>query len=86
VRDGARTREVAGLADAIIAMGRSLSRTVVAQRVETRLQAENLRLHACDELQGFYFNRPLPVDEFSRLLSDQAAGSTYIGKRVGFKA
>ena len=27
-----------------------------------------LREHACDEFQGFYFNRPLPPDEFARLL------------------
>jgi hypothetical protein len=34
-------------------------------------------------LQGFYFKRPLPVDEFTRLLRDQAAEITYIGKRRG---
>lgn len=39
----------------------------LAQGVETKEQAENLRLHACDELQGFYFKRPLPVDEFTQL-------------------
>ena len=59
------------LADAIIAMGKSLSLTVVAQGVETREQAELLRAHACDELQGFYFNKPLPVEEFTELLLAQ---------------
>jgi diguanylate cyclase (GGDEF)-like protein len=72
-----------GLADAIIAMGKSLSLTVVAQGVETKEQAEYLRLHACDELQGFYFKRPLPVDEFTQLLREQATEVTYIGKRFG---
>jgi diguanylate cyclase (GGDEF)-like protein len=72
-----------GLADAIIAMGKSLSLTVVAQGVETKEQAEHLRLHACDELQGFYFKRPLPVDEFTQLLRDQATEITYIGTRPG---
>jgi EAL domain-containing protein (putative c-di-GMP-specific phosphodiesterase class I) len=75
-----------GLADAIIAMGKSLSLTVVAQGVETKEQAEHLRLHACDELQGFYFKRPLPVDEFTQLLRDQATEITYIGKRLGMAA
>jgi diguanylate cyclase (GGDEF)-like protein len=74
-----------GLADAIIAMGKSLSLTVVAQGVETKDQADHLRLHACDELQGFYFKRPLPVDEFTQLLRDQATEVTYIGKRFGAK-
>jgi diguanylate cyclase (GGDEF)-like protein len=59
------------LADAIVAMGKSLSLTVVAQGVETREQAELLRTHACDELQGFYFKRPLPVEEFTQLLLTQ---------------
>jgi len=40
--------------------------------VETSEQAEFLRTHACDELQGFHFNRPLPPDEFAQLLRDQA--------------
>jgi EAL domain-containing protein (putative c-di-GMP-specific phosphodiesterase class I) len=44
-----------------------------------------LRLHACDELQGFYFKRPLPVDEFTQLLREQATGITYIGKRLALK-
>ncbi len=85
-RDFLGTSEDTALADAIIAMGKSLSLTVVAQGVETREQAEHLRLHHCDELQGFYFKRPLPVDEFTQLLRDQATEITYIGKRPGVKA
>jgi EAL domain-containing protein (putative c-di-GMP-specific phosphodiesterase class I) len=83
IRDIVGGAEDTGLADAIIAMGKSLSLTVVAQGVETSEQAEFLRTHACDELQGFYFNRPLPPDEFAQLLRDQAAEITYIGKRLG---
>jgi diguanylate cyclase (GGDEF)-like protein len=83
MRDVFGTADDTGLADAIIAMGKSLSLTVVAQGVETKEQAEHLRLHACDELQGFYFKRPLPVDEFTQLLRDQATEITYIGKRLG---
>jgi diguanylate cyclase (GGDEF)-like protein len=85
MREFVGTTEDTGLADAIIAMGKSLSLTVVAQGVETKEQAEHLRLHACDELQGFYFKRPLPVDEFTQLLRDQATEITYIGKRLGLK-
>jgi EAL domain-containing protein (putative c-di-GMP-specific phosphodiesterase class I) len=86
VRDIVGTAQDTGLADAIIAMGKSLSLTVVAQGVETKEQADHLRLHACDELQGFYFKRPLPVDEFTQLLRDQATEITYIGKRPGLTA
>jgi len=56
------------LASAIIAMGRTLSQTVVAQGVETKEQADFLRSHACDELQGFYFGKPVPADQFTELL------------------
>jgi diguanylate cyclase (GGDEF)-like protein len=83
VRDIVGAAEDTALADAIIAMGKSLSLTVVAQGVETREQAEFLRLHACDEIQGFYFNKPLPPDEFEQLLRAQATEVTYIGKRLG---
>ena len=83
MREFLGTTNDTGLADAIIAMGKSLSLTVVAQGVETKEQADHLRLHACDELQGFYFKRPLPVDEFTQLLRDQATEVTYISKRVG---
>jgi EAL domain-containing protein (putative c-di-GMP-specific phosphodiesterase class I) len=76
----------AGLADAIISMSKSLSLNVVAQGVETSEQAEFLRAHACDELQGFYFNRPLDADDFSKLLLAPTSEVTYIGKRLGVKA
>ena len=74
-----------GLADAIISMGKNLSLTVVAQGVETREQADFLRTHACDELQGFYFKRPLPADQFAQLLLAQATEDTYIGRPLGLK-
>jgi diguanylate cyclase (GGDEF)-like protein len=62
-------------AEAVIAMGKNLSLTVVAQGVETREQAEFLRDHSCDELQGFYLSRPLPPDEFAKLLvANEAEG------------
>lgn len=77
--------ENAELADAVIAMGKSLSLTVVAQGVETSEQAEYLRAHACDELQGFYFNRPLPPEEFTRLLLTPATEITYVGERLGLR-
>ncbi|MEP7314107.1 MAG: EAL domain-containing protein [Pseudomonadota bacterium] len=86
VRNFDGTSEVSQLADAIIAMGKSLSLTVVAQGVETRSQAEFLRNHLCDELQGFYFKRPLPPDEFAELMRAQVAEITYVGRRIDMKA
>jgi len=77
--------EDSGLADAIISMGKSLSLTVIVQGVETKEQAEFLRAHACDELQGFYFNRPLPANQFAQLMRAQTANITYVGTRAGLQ-
>jgi diguanylate cyclase (GGDEF)-like protein len=85
IRDIAGPAGDTGLANAIIAIGKSLSATVVAQGVETRDQADFLRLHACDELQGFYFERPLPANETTQLLLGQAPEITYVGERLGLK-
>ena len=53
----------AAIAQAIIAMGRSLRLTVVAEGVETPQQRDFLRLHGCDELQGFLSSPPLEAAE-----------------------
>ena len=68
IRDVESQAEDKALTGAVIAMGKSLSLTVVAQGVETRAQADYLRENACDELQGFYFAKPVPADQFEVLL------------------
>jgi diguanylate cyclase (GGDEF)-like protein len=76
-------RNVAGnvqdknLTAAIIAMGGALSLTVVAQGVETKEQADFLRAHACEEIQGFYFYKPVPAEQFAELLQTQAGISDF---------
>jgi EAL domain-containing protein (putative c-di-GMP-specific phosphodiesterase class I) len=56
------------ITEAIIAMGKTLSLTVVAEGVETMEQETFLRDHACDEMQGYYFSKPIAADEFAALL------------------
>jgi EAL domain-containing protein (putative c-di-GMP-specific phosphodiesterase class I) len=82
IRDVATAGEDSSLAEAIISMGKTLSLTVVAQGVETKEQAEFLREHACDEFQGFYFNKPVSAPQFTELLEAQTAGTTYVGSRA----
>ncbi|MDQ3026285.1 MAG: EAL domain-containing protein [Pseudomonadota bacterium] len=68
IRDVASVAENKDVASAIIAMGRALSLTVVAQGVETKEQADFLRQNACDEFQGFYLSKPIPADQIEALL------------------
>jgi EAL domain-containing protein (putative c-di-GMP-specific phosphodiesterase class I) len=66
------------LTEAIIAMGKALSLTVVAQGVETKEQAEFLRGQACDEFQGFYFNKPVAAHAFAELLRRSDLGQDLV--------
>jgi diguanylate cyclase (GGDEF)-like protein len=68
-----------GLTDAIVAVGKTLSVTVVAQGIETEEQEDFVRDHGCDEVQGFHVHRPMPADQLTELLL--ASGS-----RLGLSA
>ncbi|HHV10305.1 MAG TPA: EAL domain-containing protein [Clostridiales bacterium] len=48
----------------IISMAKILNLKTLAEGVETRDQAKMLAEKDCDELQGYYFSKPVPVDEF----------------------
>lgn len=54
----------AAIVAATIALGHSLQLKVVAEGVETATQYEMLRNYKCDEIQGYFFSRPLPEHEF----------------------
>ena len=71
IHDLSNQTENEGIAEAIIAMGRNLSLTVVAECVETKAQADFLREHACDEFQGFYFSKAVTAGTFAELLEAQ---------------
>ena len=75
IRDVAKSPGDKALTEAIIAMGRALSLTVVAQGIETKAQADYLRRRDCDEFQGFYFYKPVPASEVPDLLRSQTGSS-----------
>jgi diguanylate cyclase (GGDEF)-like protein/PAS domain S-box-containing protein len=56
------------IVSAIISMGRSLNLRVIAEGVETLGELEFLQAHHCDEAQGYYFSRPVPSEQFAKLL------------------
>ena len=61
------------IANAIIAMGKTLGLSVVAEGVERIDQVDFLREHGCDELQGYYFSRPLAAADIPALVRKLAA-------------
>ena len=68
VRDLPVDSEDQAIAQAIISMGKALGMTVIAEGVETVEQETFLRNHACDEMQGFLFSKPLPAKQMADLL------------------
>ena len=49
-----------------IALGKELGLHLVAEGVENYNQLQFLRNNGCDEIQGYYFSKPLPLDEFEK--------------------
>ena len=73
IRDIPQNSEDRAITEAIIAMGKSLALTIVAEGVETLEQQTFLREHRCDEMQGFYFSKPISSGEFAALLRQRLA-------------
>ncbi|MGD9189772.1 MAG: EAL domain-containing protein, partial [Desulfobacteraceae bacterium] len=68
VRNITSEPDSAAIALAIIAMAHSLNLKVIAEGVETEGQMMYMYRHGCDEMQGYYYSRPLPASDFERLV------------------
>ncbi|OPY57860.1 MAG: Cyclic di-GMP phosphodiesterase Gmr [Pelotomaculum sp. PtaU1.Bin035] len=62
------------IASTVIVLGQSLKLGVVAEGVETEEQFDFLRLHQCDEMQGYLFGKPVPPEKFEKLLEQDVGG------------
>jgi diguanylate cyclase len=65
--------EDASIVRAIVSLAHSLRLKVVAEGVETAAQLDFLKAVGCDEYQGYHFSRPLPSNEFERVVREKAA-------------
>jgi diguanylate cyclase (GGDEF)-like protein/PAS domain S-box-containing protein len=68
VRDIATDSSDIAVVRATIAMARSLDLAVMAEGVETETQRQLLLKNGCTQFQGYFFGRPLPIEQFEALL------------------
>ena len=62
IRDVTVNSDDAAITTAIINMAKGLKLKVIAEGVENEAQMSFLRKHRCDEIQGYYFSKPLTVE------------------------
>ncbi len=72
----------AAISTAIIALGHALGLTVTAEGVETERHVELLREQGCDEMQGYFFSRPVRAEMLAALLADKRNVSRLASRRA----
>jgi diguanylate cyclase (GGDEF)-like protein len=69
VTDCVKTESAGALLKALVLAARGLGKEVVAEGVETLTQAQFLRMHGCDFLQGYLYARPVPASELEKSIA-----------------
>ncbi|MES1982610.1 MAG: EAL domain-containing protein [Pseudomonadota bacterium] len=75
VRDITTNANDAAITGTIISMAKQLNLTVVAEGVETLDQLKFLKLHKCDQIQGFYLSQPMNSEDFAVHLKNGINGA-----------
>ncbi|MCA1908676.1 MAG: EAL domain-containing protein [Magnetospirillum sp.] len=70
IADVDRNPKTAEIARAIIGLSRGLNLEVVAEGCEIEAHIQFLKNNGCDTVQGFYYSRPVPADQFRAMLAD----------------
>lgn len=68
VQDISADTENGTIVSAVISMGAGLRHKVIAEGIETEEQLSFLNAHHCNEGQGYFFSRPVPADDFAKLV------------------
>lgn len=71
VDDIGSNQKVERIIATIVSLVRSLNMHVVAEGVENEMQYKFLNLVQCDEIQGFYFSKPVGAEEYEKMLTEQ---------------
>ncbi len=67
----ARDSNDAAIVASIVALAHNLKLSVIAEGVETADQLDYLRREGCDQMQGYYFSKPLPAEKFEALVRER---------------
>lgn len=81
---GPESRKGEIIVSSIVNMAKKLRIPVIAEGVETKVQADMLLSFGCTYMQGYYFSKPLPESEYEKLLDKGGLfGKTKDGKKKG---
>ena len=80
IRNLANDLNDAAIVRAIVSLGHSLNLDVIAEGVEDAEQLEILRKEGCDEVQGYFFSRPLPAKDFMLLFRRNAPAAAALAR------
>jgi len=70
IKDIPEDEDDIAITQAIIALAKSLKLTTIAEGVETEQQRDFIITHGCDMIQGYFYYKPLPVDEMKKVLNE----------------
>lgn len=71
VRKIGKNSKIGSVIHSIIDMAHHMGMHVIAEGVETEEQVSFLRRHGCDYVQGYYYSKPLPMEDFAKMLNEQ---------------
>jgi len=86
VFDLAKNQTSRQIVEAIIKMAHSLGMSTLAEGVETKEHADMLREMGCDYAQGYFFSRPIAMNELKKLYVPCADGKVYLGDKELFES
>lgn len=86
VRDIGNNPEDQAIVAAIVSMARGLGLCTISEGVETEQQLAMLREQGCDEIQGYYYSRPLTADAFDAFVRARLAGVDATTRPAGVSA
>ena len=68
---GGTQEKGAKIIEAVIKMAEALDMTVIAEGVEDKEQVEFLTKVGCDYIQGYYFAKPMPEEQYKKLINEE---------------